>query len=87
MRGFSDHSLPSLTQTGALAVAAGAEYIEAHLRHSVTESDNPDRDHAMTKEQFLDYVDQIRGAEIAIGVARKEPQRCEKIMEQYRVKS
>jgi N,N'-diacetyllegionaminate synthase len=87
MQGYSDHSLPTLTQTGALAVAAGATIVEAHLRHAQTANDNPDREHAMTKEQFLDYMTQLREAEQAIGSSIKEAQPCEKKMKQYRVRS
>jgi len=87
MTGYSDHSLPTFTQSGALAVASGATIVEAHLRHTDTDENNPDRDHSMTVDQFRSYVDQIREAEVAIGSGIKEPQPCEQLMEQYRVKS
>lgn len=83
--GFSDHSLPALTHTGALAVVAGAEIIEAHLRSDDTSPDNPDHDHAMTTDQFLAYVAQIRMVEKALGTGKKERQTCEAVMTQYRV--
>jgi N,N'-diacetyllegionaminate synthase len=83
--GFSDHSLPALTHTGALAVVAGAEIIEAHLRSDDTSPDNPDHDHAMTTDQFLAYVAQIRMVEKALGTGKKERQTCEAVMSQYRV--
>lgn len=85
--GYSDHSLPTFTQSGALAVAAGAEIIEAHLRHSKTEPNNPDLNHSMTVDQFRSYVDQIHQAERAFGSGTKEPQPCEQVMKQYRVRS
>jgi sialic acid synthase SpsE len=83
--GFSDHSLPALTHSGALAVVAGAEIIEAHLRSADTSPDNPDHDHAMTTDQFLAYVAQIRMVEKALGTGKKERQTCEAVMTQYRV--
>lgn len=85
--GYSDHSNPTLTHTGALAVASGATIVEAHLRHQVTEDENPDRNHAMTVDQFTKYVEQIREAEQALGSGVKESQECEKPMTQYRVRS
>jgi len=83
--GFSDHSLPALTHSGALAVVAGAEIVEAHLRSEDTHKDNPDYDHAMTTDQFLSYVAQIRMVEKALGSGKKEKQPCEEAMRQYRV--
>ena len=65
--GFSDHSDPALTSTGAIAVAAGAEIVEAHLRLSTTRPENPDYPHAMTTEQFAEYVRHIRFAERCLG--------------------
>lgn len=65
--GLSDHTDPALTWTGALAVAAGARYIEAHLRLRETNPDNPDAPHAMLPEQFEDYVKHIRFAEACVG--------------------
>lgn len=86
--GFSDHSAPSLTWTGALAVAAGARIIEAHLRvHSNVQ--NPDYAHAMIPEQFIDYVANIRFAERCVGdddnIARMHAVEAE--MAQYRVRT
>jgi N,N'-diacetyllegionaminate synthase len=85
--GFSDHSDPTLTHTGALAVAAGAEIVEAHLRNDDTNPDNPDYDHAMTTAQFLSYVAQIRMVEVALGSGFKGRQPCEEPMIKYRVQS
>lgn len=65
--GFSDHSDPELTWTGALAVATGATIIEAHIKLWKTDESNPDAPHAMRREQFEGYVRHIRFAETCIG--------------------
>ena len=65
--GFSDHSEPQHTFTGALAVAAGAEIIEAHFKHEETDFHNPDAPHAMTVEQLTDYISMIRETELVVG--------------------
>jgi sialic acid synthase SpsE len=65
--GLSDHTDPALTWTGALAVAAGARTVEAHLRLDDTDPLNPDSPHAMTPRQFCDYVRHIRFAESCVG--------------------
>jgi len=83
--GFSDHSDPSFTFTGALAVSCGAKFIEAHMRLDDTDVSNPDAPHAMTPEQFDEYVELIRNAEFAIGSGRKGEIPCEKLMKRYRV--
>lgn len=86
--GFSDHSAPNLTWTGALSVAAlGCEdaIIEAHLRLDDTDPANPDYPHAMTPRQFGDYVRAIRFAEKCLGSGEKRCQPCEENMRQYRV--
>ena len=86
--GFSDHSDPALTWTGAMAVAAGAGIIEAHLRLEGTDASNPDAPHAMVPRQFADYVRHIRFAEVCVGEStdhRAHP--CESEMAQYRVRS
>ena len=66
LHGFSDHTVPALTMTGALAVAAGATIIEAHMRLDETDPLNPDAAHAMTPAQLTDYVQQIRMTEKAM---------------------
>lgn len=83
--GFSDHTMPHLTNTGALAVAAGAEIIEAHLAHPETSLANPDAPHAMDPEQFRRYVADIRQAEQAMGTGRVGMQPCETDMAAYKV--
>lgn len=82
--GFSDHSDPALTWTGALAVAAGASIVEAHLRLHQTDRENPDYPHAMMPEQFHDYVRHIRFAERCLGTGIPAPQPCEEKMMRYR---
>lgn len=85
--GFSDHSAPEFTWTGALAVAAGAEIIEAHLRLDDTDPANPDAPHAMTPRQFTEYVANIRFAEACLGDGMKRLQSCEAECLKYRVVS
>lgn len=84
--GLSDHTLPELTWTGALAVAAGAIVIEAHLRLDNTAQDNPDAPHAMVPQQFHAYTRHIRFAETCVGTANARRQDCEQDMAQYRAK-
>ena len=83
--GMSDHSAPALTWTGALAVAAGAHIVEAHLRLDETDPANPDYPHAMTSRQFTEYVTNIRFAEACVGSGGKRLQDCERPMAEYRV--
>jgi sialic acid synthase SpsE len=85
--GFSDHSDPSETMSGALAVAAGAHTIEAHMRLDDTSTDNPDYQHAMDSILFSEYVARIRWAERALGHPYKDIQDCEMDMRRYKVKS
>lgn len=90
LHGFSDHSSPDLTWTGAMAVVAGAQIVEAHLRLDDTDPENPDAPHAMTPRQFEDYVRHIRFAEACLGDgtgSASEPQACEQPMAQFRVQS
>lgn len=87
--GFSDHSDPTWTLTGALAVAAGARIVEAHLRLDRTDPQNPDAPHAMNPQAFREYVRHIRCAERCIGtiVPRHKPLACEEPMAAYRVRT
>lgn len=82
--GFSDHSDPALTWTGALAVAAGAEIVEAHLRLDWTDTRNPDYGHAMTVREFDAYVRHIRFAESCLAIPAG-PVKAEEQMKQYKV--
>lgn len=84
-QGFSDHSDPALTWTGALAVAAGAELVEAHIRLDGADPSNPDVPHAMIPRQFTAYVRHIRFAEACLGDGEKRQMPCEAEMAQYRV--
>lgn len=86
--GFSDHSDPMLTWTGALAVAAGASVVEAHLRLDGTSPENPDAPHAMTPQQFAEYVRHIRFAEACLGDVQHHDRMhpCEAEMAQFRVR-
>lgn len=85
--GFSDHSDPSVTITGALAVAAGAEVVEAHVRLPGQSPELPDYGHAMTHRQFAQYVAHIRHADESVGGGggRREIAPCEEAMAAYRV--
>jgi N,N'-diacetyllegionaminate synthase len=83
LHGLSDHSRNILT--GALAVAAGAEIIEAHLRVETTDPQNPDYATAFSPSEFADYVRHIRLAELAMGSGEKTLQPCEVAMAAYRV--
>lgn len=83
--GFSDHTDPGETWTGALAVAAGAEIVEAHLRLPTTFRDNPDAPHAMDPQQFVRYVEHIRQASRSMGTGEPVAQPSEAAMSAYRV--
>lgn len=66
--GYSDHA--SELSAGALAVAAGAKFIEKHLtldRHAA----GPDHAASFDVGQFREYVRQIRMAELLVGSGRK----------------
>jgi sialic acid synthase SpsE len=65
--GLSDHTAPEMTDTGALAVAAGATVVERHVRLESCRQTNPDFAVAMGAHQFSDYVARIRRAEAAMG--------------------
>ena len=81
--GFSDHTDPAITMTGALAVAAGARIIEAHMRLENTDPLNPDAAHAMTPDQLSDYVSRIRM--VAQAMSRPEDDDVQDNMRCYRV--
>lgn len=85
VQGFSDHSPPEETWTGAVAVAAGATHIEAHYRLLSADPENPDVPHAMTPDQLAAYVTLIRKAEAALGHGRKGLMDVEASMARYRV--
>lgn len=65
--GFSDHSHPIHTLTGALAVACGARILERHLRLDETDDVNPDAATAMCPLGLRRYVESVRTAERMLG--------------------
>lgn len=83
MVGYSDHTADVLT--GALAVAAGAELLEVHVRLDDTDPVNPDYPHSLPPARLSEYVALVRKAEVMLGGWRKEPQACETAMMRYRV--
>jgi N-acetylneuraminate synthase len=83
--GFSDHSRHALT--GAVAVGAGAEIIEAHIRLQDTSSENPDFAAAFGPGAFEVYVKNIRLAEQMMGDGIKRVQPSEEWALPYRVES
>jgi sialic acid synthase SpsE len=81
--GLSDHTTHPLV--GALAVAAGARIIEAHLKLDDTDPQNPDAPHARTPTAFADYVRNIRFAKAVMGDGVKRVMPSEAAMLPYRV--
>jgi len=80
--GFSDHTRS--TWTGALAVAAGARIVEAHIALD-DEHAGPDRWHSFLPDDFARYVENIRQAEAALGDGIKRCTDAERPMEVHRV--
>lgn len=83
MAGYSDHTTHPLA--GALAVAMGAKYVEAHLRMAKTDPKNPDFAAAMDPTQFAAYVQNIRDATRLLGDGKKRIMPSEQPMTAYRV--
>lgn len=81
--GFSDHS--GLAFTGALAVAAGAEVIEVHIRLDDADLKNPDYPHALPPRKLRQYVENIRITEAAMGDGIKRLMPAEEAMRRFRV--
>lgn len=81
--GFSDHS--GRRETGALAVASGARFLEAHLRLDCTPSTNPDYPHALPPEAFAAYVAAARSAASALGDGESSVMPSERGSLQYKV--
>lgn len=80
--GFSDHSAAQHTHVGALAVAAGAEIVERHIRLESAREQNPDYAVASTEHQLRSYVQQLRMASastVASAVDVEEPMRKYKV--------
>jgi sialic acid synthase SpsE len=81
--GFSDHSGHVLT--GAVATAGGARIIEVHFRLDSTDPANPDYGHSLSPEQLIQYVQNVRFAEAAMGNGVKKMQPSERRWARYRV--
>lgn len=82
--GLSDHS--THPWTGALAVAAGATIIEAHLKLDDTDPENPDAPHSRAPAAFAEYVSNIRFAEACLGDGKSRVMPAEAAMLPYRVR-
>ncbi len=73
--GFSDHSLENLPSVMALAL--GAEYFEKHITLSRSLK-TPDAPFALTPDEFKDFVETMKKAEIMLGSGEKTPTEREK---------
>ena len=80
--GFSDHS--AHVGTGALAVAAGAQVLEVHMRLHDSNPGNPDYATALDPGALLEYVKRVREAEGMLGYAQRSgPVGAEDAMRPY----
>lgn len=80
--GLSDHS--GMTWMGGLAVAAGAEILETHIKLDTTDVQNLDAGpHALLPHDYATYVAEVRRAERAMGVPVKSIQASEAAMLPY----
>ncbi len=68
--GFSDHTLE--TETGALAVAAGATILEKHFTLDKS-LEGPDHKMSLSPAELKDYIYKARQASIACGQYNKSP--------------
>lgn len=68
--GYSDHT--EATDTGALAVAAGACFLEKHLTHD-RGAVGPDHSASLEPDAFAEYVAGARRARLMLGGGRKQP--------------
>ena len=82
-QGYSDHTLHPWT--GALAVAAGAQVVEFHVRLDETGPDNADFGVARDPLKAAEYVRNIRQAEVLLGDGTRGVRACEAPMLRYRV--
>lgn len=73
--GYSDHT--AATDTGAIAVAAGACILEKHLTYDRT-ANGPDHAASLDCVQFAEYVRLARRAGRMVGTSRKELQDVER---------
>ena len=83
--GLSDHT--KHPWMGALAVAAGAQIIEFHMRLYNTSETNADFVVARDHLQATTYINNIRFAEMVLGDALRRSMPCEKEMEAYKVEA
>lgn len=82
--GLSDHS--RFPWTGALAAVLDAETIEFHVRLDDTSSENADYAVARTPAEAMEYVRNVRMAEIMLGDGEPKVQNCERPMLRYRLR-
>lgn len=83
--GLSDHSMSPVV--AAMAVARGAEIIEAHLRLDDCPPGNADYPHSMPPARFTEYVGTIRLAERIMGDGVKKVMPSEEPWARYSVRS
>lgn len=81
--GLSDHTRHPWT--GALAVAAGAQVIEFHVRLDDTDPANADYAVARAPAEALEYVRNVRFAEAVLGDGIRRAMPAERAMLRYRV--
>ncbi len=72
--GYSDHTTDAFG--GALAVAAGARFVERHLTYDC-QAQGPDHAASSDPEQFATYVELIRQTETMLGSGGKRVLPCE----------
>ena len=82
--GLSDHSMSPVV--AAMAVARGAEIIEAHLRLDNCDPTNADYPHSMPPVRFSEYVATIRLAERIMGEGPKRVMPSEEPWAKYAVR-
>mgnify|MGYP001558791481 CR=1 FL=1 len=94
LAGYSDHTLHPMA--GALAVAAGAQVVEFHIRHPLCSPTNADyavsrsllgaamRARLVGEVGAAEYVRNIRMAEMLMGDGTLGPMPCEEAMMRYR---
>lgn len=80
--GFSDHT--RLVTTGGLAVAAGADILEVHLRAPGTAKGNPDYRHSLVPKELREYVEFAHTAASMLGDGPKRLMDAEQPMALYR---
>ena len=83
--GYSDHT--RMIFTGAMAVSAGADYLEVHFRLQDTTNNCPDYVVALTPDELKRYVEWARTAAIMRGDGIKKVQESERDNMKYRVVS